>query len=105
MKSVGVCSSRFSFPENLYNSFIMARYNSSERDTRGEWRRQLESEQYRNYVPSPSVETVSEWQDEEAGGRSRSERSERSESSTCCAAYRSNVLSDLIDTGIVILYL
>ena len=107
MKSVGVCSSRsrFSFPPNLFHSYIMSRYNSSERDTREEWRRHLErGEEYRNYVPSPSVETVSEWQEDAAGGssrsRSRRERSEASDSSTCCAAYRSAVLSDLMDTGI-----
>ena len=109
MKSVGVCSSksRFSFPENLFHSYIMSRYNSSERNTREEWRRELErGEEYRKYVPSPSVETVSEWQEDVAGGSSRSrsrrvrERSEASDTSTCCAAYRTAVVSDLMDTGI-----
>ena len=107
MKSVGVCSSksRFSFPPNLFHSYIMSRYNSSDRNSREEWRRELErGEEYRNYGPSPSLETVSEWHENAPGGsnrsRSRREGSEASDSTTCCAAYRSAVLSDLMDTGI-----
>ena len=107
MKSVGVCSSksRFSFPPNLFHSYIMSRYNSSDRNSREEWRREFErGEEYRNYGASPSLETVSEWHENAPGGsnrsRSRREGSEASDSTTCCAAYRSAVLSDLMDTGI-----
>ena len=109
MKSVGVCSSksRFSFPPNLFHSYIMSRYNSSDRHSREGWRREFDrdrGEEYRNYGASPSLETISEWHENAQGGsnssRSRREGSEASDSTTCCAAYRSAVLSDLMDTGI-----
>ena len=110
MKSVDRASSksRFSFPANLFDSYIMSRMNSSDRHSRQEWRQEFDrarGEEYGHYGASPSLETISEWHENAHGGsnsssRSRRGESEASDSTTCCAAYRSAVVSDLMDTGI-----